>query len=498
MAADHLVAAFNHFSPSEANPRFRVPDILIIIGTLSWADRQSSANLLSEPLNCSLLIAELKSRTEILPVLDASATQRCPQTRIIIVPLAQSGEETIRGGDLEPQDRQLMARLSVFRFGFTQTMVAPILWQEGFYAEEVRSKLRHLVDTGHLRYANGTYHIPGQVGFDSAPKGNGYTRALHHFNAALAYAPYVNKRHQTAINFYLAHQPYIVHEAQYHLDRAKQYIKEAPRTPKEDRNLYGKIIAGILRTVQYYDTQGWHTVAKLLDSDLPAEDAHLLATEMLAAAERTGATLHPRCWSVAAQAAYRVWQKLIGDNGRFDPTVTDMRQVVCERYEAALRACAAFPTQCVVNRIMVLTRYGDFLLQDARDDGERTRLSEINHEAWELIQEHGDMGAAFVSWFERFGDQHKKHQEAAAIYARGVQTNPRWYTSWIKWVGASRNTQEVLQTLKSIEGGLLFKNFCQRLRRTDANLTSDRHLAHLKDRIEKGYQVFQRECPGDC
>jgi hypothetical protein len=495
LAADHLVAALNHFSPSEINPRFRAPDMLVIIGTDAWDDRLPSGHELSEPLNFSLVMDELKARTDILPVLDADTTQFYSRTRIIIVPFDRPLEKPAEG-ELNLKDQKLIEQLSIFRFGFTQTMVAPMLWQQGFHGEEVRRKLRSLVTTGQLHYTHGTrmYYMPGYVGFDSTSRGSGFTKVLQHYHAALTYAPYLNNKHQTAINFYLAHQPHIVHEAQYHLERAKRYI-QADQMPKEARNLHGRIIRGILNTTQFYDTQGWHTVARLLDSDLPSEDAHQLATEMIKDADRTGITLRPRCGTDAAQAAYQVWRRRIEIYGRFDPAVEEMRAVVVDRYEAALQACTAFPSQWRANRVMVLTRYGDFLLQDARDDDEQIRLSKINHEAWELIQEYGAMGVAHAPWFERFGDWQTNHSEAATIYAHGVLSVPRWYTAWIKWVGASccmsrEDAKQVLEILKTLEEGKLYKDFCLRSRGVYNYLTSQQLLVHLKIRIEKGYQLL--------
>jgi hypothetical protein len=175
-----------------------------------------------------------------------------------------------------------------------------------------------------------------------------------------------------------------------------------------------------------------------------------------------------------------------------------MRSVIVERYEAALQACEAFPNERVPNRVMVLTRYASFLMQDAHE-GEKVRLSGLNREAWELIKEYGKVETASGEWFERFGDRSKDHSEAAVIYLHGVRSMPQWHTSWFKWAGASslanKDTQAVLKELKGQEEGKLFKDFCLRLKTTYAKLTSSRNFTHIEARIKEGFLVLEKACP---
>lgn len=479
-AAEHLAAAFNQFKPSTECPSHRSPDLLIVIGADQLMQGfEKKRNPLRRPCAFDPVLEALSQLLEPLPA--PRLRMLLGSTRIIVLrhdvpPLAVGKED----------DSGVLDRLSTFRFGFTQQMASLVLPEsEG---KNCRDTLEDLESKGLLRKFAGEYHIPGLPGRDVDSRLPAEDLQRRHYSAGIAFAPYLSLRSVPGVNHTRAMLPEFVNEAQYHLQKASYYARQAG-------NRTNAIKSTQQRLQRFFEVPGWYTVGQLRKGDA-IKDAYERATRLLSKQRKRGYVSHPANMILTADTAQKWWLKLCGENGPPEE-IARLAKEIRSLYKIAREACTGFKDEEEYNVLHVITNQSLFLEQYGTAE-ERQLSAELNEDAWLLLdrrEDPPDGSGVLGEWYERRGDKIDENESAAEVYRLGTMYTT-WHQLWIKLCGCySHNHQHVNQIIgnlgetvdKRIEAVQRILTFSEKPylnQRSEGNV--------ICDRWDNGLREFQR------
>lgn len=430
-ASAHLEKALNYVSPNENELGHRAPDVLVIMGTKRFTENlQKTTNPERRLLAFDRVLKQLRTQQLLPPSYYYAGMEAfLGQTRIIL--LYEDSELMPRKSAVNPltqSTQNVLNRLSVFRFGFTQQMASVLLNQYGYKGPAVRHILDYLLEQNFICYGLGEYHIPGQIGSSAGCSNDPSEEAERHYLAAIAQAPYLSTSNRMpGLAYDCAFLPEHVHEAEYHLTKAYSLA-----TNTKDRLLSGSIQKAFRHVQLFSDVQGWHTVVRLLRSRSGVEYCYKLATHLVNICEQTGYSPHPGCLVDGARSAIAWWKSLPDQS----PDKDVVRQKINELFDKADQACDKFEDEKDYNRLMVISYRASFLMENGGTEEEKDLADKLNKQCWDLLSVHVDGKAANGQWYELNGDQEEQHSRAVEIYRLGTQWSPDWKQNWVKYCGA--------------------------------------------------------------
>ena len=278
IAAGYLAELLNRFDCTEADPGFRSPDVLVIVGAARlMEDFDPTKDPLARPLAFGPVVKELANLIKPHPQKRMHDLLGC--TRLIVLPIeTPSISLGTAAGRLSASEMSILECLRVFRFGFTQQMASLLLRELQVAGEQVRQVLRDLEDKGRLRYFAGEYYIPDRITQEQEEVGDATTLARRHYAAGLALAPYLSRVSLPGLSLDRAFLPEHVHEAEHHFTKALMHARRVPAGQG-----FPPIVRACLQRVQRFaDLQGWHTVQQLSKGGIGVKDAYRLARWLLA------------------------------------------------------------------------------------------------------------------------------------------------------------------------------------------------------------------------
>jgi hypothetical protein len=469
-SAQLLAKALNGFWPTENHPRQRAPDILIIIGTQYFIDSLAQTkNPMLRPLAFYPIIEQLRQPDVLRTNLGPAMKNMVGNTRIIL--LRQDVEATSDSGNgqlslsefedeilselsllrLRVEEQALFDSLSIFRYGFTHKM-ADLLWMSlGFDVQRTPQLLRNYVKKGHLRYIGGEYYIPNKIGIEFAPTVNSEGEAKMHFSAGIALAPYLAITPVPSLALDEAFNPEYVHEAQYHLFKARRLFDKGIRN-----NSYNIARKAHQRLIKFVDYGGWYNVQRLLKDKNAQEFAYELSMELIESGNKAGIKIHPVKLFSAAEAALTYWHNLtLGNTLRDQNKLQHLRDQVDQLFNWAEEACdyEEFKDERPYNLLKVITSRVVLLHQYGPSLGEkelRGKLEDLTSQALKLIDSGADGHAAHWAWYELIADTEPLPTKAEKLYELGVKWHPNCGSLWIKLIGSSylgRSSKDKANTL---------------------------------------------------
>jgi hypothetical protein len=450
-AAKTLAQALNVFAPRIDSPSHRAPDILVLIGTnrLS-ASLERAKNPLARAHAVKFVLEQISQPRMLDPVDSSRMRTWLGETRVILFPSDVPLEGPCDFSEIATENEMaLFNAVRTFRFGFTQQMAAS-LWSP-LDAVVVRSYLRKFVSCGALRYGQGEYHVPGEVGSARGDAPDRATKAKLHYAAGLSLAPYLSPADMPALAFDKAFFPVNVHEANYHFNAAHELLDNRVG----DRFRYR--VQTALRHVQCFAEYPQWSVVKGLNESGATKDAYEMALHLL----ENRAAIHSESFLIAGIAIERRWCDL-----RFSPgyeanreEADDLQTQMKAAYVEAMKACELpeFQSERTFNRLKVVTAYATLIRKykavlawEAPDD----TLDQLTKEAWHLLSSAADNigSAAKGEWYESEGDCIKEHREALEAYRLGTLSVAEWRQLWIKFIGCislinSTDARQVLSTI---------------------------------------------------
>lgn len=431
-AARVLAKALNFLSPSEFDPARRAPDLLILVGTkrqLGFIDPCMAFETITQQLDSRSLLASTHFNSII------------GGTRLILLQEDQKqcavNSESFQ--EVNDDEYHILDALSTFRFGFTQNMAQLLLNEMRIELPEIRMTLKRFVRKGFLRYRLGTYHLtnwePSRLDDQFLAVGGRnrlYEAYYCEIAAGKAYAPYLFSTRMPRVSLDRSFRPENIHEAKYHLLRAKHYAKSlnlpTARALLKKLTIIDEII----------DCSGWHTVIYLMKGRANAK-ANKLSQYLLSVSRNQGRErLHPRHLLTAAMAAEAHLVTLLR---HADVNPEKIRKKIL--HIGALYKEAAFSAEkghrldrgnC--NLLLVLTRWAFFLAKFGRTPDDVKTEQYLTRRALALLDKGTPGTYALGEWFELVGDRLKDHVRALRLYHMGVVWTPAWRPLWIKYIGA--------------------------------------------------------------
>jgi hypothetical protein len=478
-AARVVATALNEFSPAVSNPRHRTPDVLVVIGFERF-DATPDRSIDVSTTKVQAVIRLLARR--LLPVPNERAARWIGNTRIVLVHDGAGAEPKPRLAD--PLLSQVLVRLAVFRFAFSHQMAAFMLRALGIRGLSVREVLTTLADNGELSRVRGGYYLEASVGVGES-RGTALERAQMHKDAAIACAPQLLKSDRASVDLYRAFEPELVHEAQYHLERAARYASGLP----DGREVFQFAKNGLVGLARWFDSGGRCSLATLWRFN-HAREAEQIADELL---EMEGAASSPAVLRFAAAAKMRRASEL-GPNVTF---VQALRKEASALWERALEASSR-EGSAAADYLASLTQYAAFLLKYAgREDLDR--LAALNTAARSLVEAGAREGLA-PEWCHRTADAERDHGRAAFFYRLASELKPKSLWILVKWIGAA--------SLGGMDVADVYAAIASRLPEFDVNslrmwlagervgrLQDDRQFEHIRARARQGLVVI-RTLPG--
>jgi len=428
-AAIELANALNTLTPPDRLPAYRAPDVLVILDV----DHQKSVydeTVVKEVLQTRALHIIAKELNSLKSLEPTHLNDLIGQTRIVLV----GGNQVVAANaprtdlKLEAADRATLDALQIFRFGFTQHVVAGVMNEIGLSGHDVRDTLDRLVQKRVLRQSYSEYFLPYRLGSPPAPASADFVlrQALLHYRAAMGFAPYLGDMfNRPGLSIERALLPWHASEAAYHLrqlnDLVRTLVRDGSPNAEQLRFLEIKARQGARHISMDVDRDSWAKVDALRRLD--ARAAVDLAEELCEASRtRAPASLLrlARCYAGLAKK---------------DPSCSSKADAT---FREALACC---PTDIPV-RILILGYYIVFRVGSlgfGLDDAE-TRL--FDDELVQLLsQEHGQnpsvAKAVCGQWFEFHGDAETDLPKAMKWYLEGLQNVKNYYPLWTKYVGAA-------------------------------------------------------------
>ena len=456
--AEHLARALNTFTPYESCPSHRAPDLLIICcSNRLEAEHWKKGTLAYRPHRFPVVIDALKRRS-VLPSPIEKLRDFIGHTRVLVV---EQGSYDI-GGEYPPSVRGLdsvmagiLARLAVFRFGFTQSM-ASVLLHELNYGVDIRDILKRLTDMGYIGAYGGEYWVRGNIGEEGTPMSvSALNRAKWRWAAAKAFAPYLSSEAAPGLSYSESFLAENVHEATFHLQAAADAAIEVRRTepdkltgPAQEAERLRRTVRAAQATMYRFIEMPTLSCVEALTKNqegLPKRAAWDLAKELWKEKKDLGIT-PPPSELVGYARACQTWLEQLVRSDAAQEKREDTAATIESIYQAATSSALGTTSQDLEDRLTVLTNYGYFtamFIENGRASTERRdelrrRLKFIEEGIDKLLMANVQSPAIEAKWFEVSGDMIASSDDAAQRYREGTRNAPLYYTCWVKFAGARR------------------------------------------------------------
>lgn len=297
----------NRFTPSQGSPK-RVPDILVIFGSTSFEDAQEhrlqtgpAARLRPKKIFREL-IANAKNRW-IEPTRTPYLQNHIGNTRIILL---ESGGEIIRNyipkSAIDDEFYKAFIKLSIFRFGFTLRQASRHLQLSIAECSDILGK--HLNNnssegTQLIGYSSSINEYYVRVTTTDIPASMVFT-ANDHLHAAESLIGYLKRKEtKIAIDFHDAFSPWFLHEAQEHLNKARQLSG-----PARDNTTWEKSMKNIHKISNIGEPFGWSRI--MWANRFESEQNPALVATLNEHLKSYGKQMHPLEWLLAAKYFHKV------------------------------------------------------------------------------------------------------------------------------------------------------------------------------------------------
>lgn len=440
-----IAEALNLVTPDADDRGERAPDLLIILGTRNLRSEfdQGLASVV-RPLSFDSVVDEL-GKVTILPTQNKRMKDGIAATRVILVPMDEFvGDGSKASDSVLWSDKEPVARLRAFRFGFTHQMASVILRKLCNSPLEVREKLRDLVSKGYLSYGGGKYHLRSLRADQESQFGarTDLRLANQHFYAALAYAPYLLKMPMPGLNVADALLPENVREAIFHFEKSALHANLHVEAFPDDKEIVGirkQARFSQQKLMRFFDLPSWGIVSRLSRkrADMPEREAYELALELLDRVQGAGLTPLPDSWGIAAGAAEQYWRFTKGKDAGASARDTDrVFAEIIRFYESALIAARKMEKFAEEAALNVGTHFSAFLHSLKRIDAElMTRRTQLDDEIVEALDRNVLTYAANGAWFAFFADQQRDLDVAIKFYEMGDKLVPDYRQNLVKLLG---------------------------------------------------------------
>jgi hypothetical protein len=433
-AAKHLAAAINCLEPTEEARGERAPDLLMILGTKNLHLPGGDEVALVRPLAYEFVMRALAGEY-LLPVLSSKLRDFIGRTRIICVSSTDHvGHAAPSIAGLPEVLREIVKAHLVYRFGFTQQMSSVLMSGTSLTAREIREALRELCRRKIATYGGGWYRIRTISADERALIAPDAAAVLvrSHLSAALSFAPYLLTAHLPGLNIANAMLPEHVREAMFHFEEAAFLANKAKLN-----DLATQARLALQKITRFFEIPTWGVVNRLsaLTKDVPYEDVHDMAREMLDELDRHRIKPLPSVLTTVARATTQWWLQRLSRDGQSADTEYLKEQIIAE-YERACAASKEGGSHGDKLLLHALTNYWVFLRRHGSSDDDRDRKDKLEVEIKDFIARKSSALMPNAQWFEFFADDIYDHARAKGYYLLGVQYAPSYDSNYIKSLGA--------------------------------------------------------------
>jgi hypothetical protein len=454
-AARRLAEALNHFLPGEAHPDYRTPDVIVLIGPERFESfLQGVENPLLWRLSPPYVLAELnglgeedKPRTSLWKKMELELGK----TRIILVSdlpekHLDSPEVYQKLNNLPPEVKDALTSLAVFRFDFKHRMAAILFSELGIApSDAIQTFLDGLAEEGLLHRGQGWYHLPPALREDlySQIAAEDERCSRHHLAAAIALGPYLVETPLYTLPLETAFLPEYTHEVRYHILQANKIAQE-----KGLEDIMDRVHKRLNYFFRYTGDADWNTVhrlGKFTDAGMN-RTGYEIGKDLLGRYKDNKVPIPPgHCCALAdcfvrlrisgardSEEKNKLHEELVGEKGLFP---------------MALDACEdpRFESERSFNRLMVLSRWRNYLGAQAPEEGEQ--ITRLDSEIWALLEQGLPARGVRGETFEQLGDETEDLDKAITYYSSGIKWTPDWRQLWIKSLGASTLAGKNLEPL---------------------------------------------------
>jgi hypothetical protein len=481
-----IADALNRFEPEDAAPRFRAPDVIVLVGTRRFIDSlERTRNRRARSLPFDRIMRKLGQEGVLRSgIRNQAMRDLMGRARIILISEDHYDPErpkVLKDENLDDSERKVLRRLSVFRFGFTYQMARRVLMPldpsrplDGDDVREIplRTMLANLVQKGALGRALGQWYVRTRTQVQDAQRvSDDSLDALEsHGNALIALCPYLWPHSDAAIAGDRAFHPEYVREAQWHSRSLHAAFLAAgdglsPELRTVCKNL-GRHFLKLHLFADYRSVGTLNSLRAVRNATIAFRD---IAKECVARAERAarGGFAHPSVYQLAGDVIRRYvdvvkhpWFRKKKTRDKVSAEILEAE--VLEFYGRAEAACGRpdLAKDKDYNLLATWSRKAVFLGQHGSPSHGRRTVDELIERCLKLRPKFGDdHSAAPGEFYELCGDRRQNHFQAAGLYELGVSEESEWAQLPIKYLGAcvrashpaSRRVQNALAIIERMD-----------------------------------------------
>lgn len=367
--------------------------------------------------------------------------------------------------DLSHEELSAIARLRLFRFGFTQQMARVVLADLYVDSADLRSFLRALVRQKMLTYCGGTYLVRrlAESSANMLPT-MGQARLMRtHFYAAMSISPFLSRNPIPGKDIGRSLLLHNVREATYHFERCAEHAANFLRGNRGDG-----VATGILtharfaqqKLMRYFDTTTWGLITSLCKKrkGMPVLEAYELSKELLERSSQDQFSLQPHAFTTAALACQRMHE----DQQKQDNSSDRYRVEAIHNFAEAERIARGHNRFSAELSFQVATKFSVFLHEHAKSEVDFKTRERLDRE----IEEHLVAGtrAEFIDvmWFGIMGDNSDDSAEALRYYQYGCSFAPSFFGNVVRMVGCLvelGRTEEATEFLELFDSAKVSKLF---------------------------------------
>lgn len=340
--------------------------------------------------------------------------------------------------ELSHDELSAIARLRLFRSGFTQQMSKVLLGDIFSDAADLRLFLRAMMRKKVFTYCAGTYLVRrlAESSANALPT-MGQARLMRtHFYAAMSISPFLSRNPVPGKDIGRSLLLHNVREATYHFERCAEHASNILRGNRGD-----KLATGILaharfaqqRLMRYFDTTTWGLISSLSKKrkGMPVFEAYELSKELLERLSQDQESIQPHALTTAALACQRMHELQQERDSGSDEYLVEANDHFLEA-ERIARGHNRFSPELT---FQVATKFSVFLQEHARTEIDFETRERLDRE----IENHLAAGtrAEFISvkWFEIVGDSRHECVEALRYYQYGCSFVPSFFGNVVKMIG---------------------------------------------------------------
>lgn len=430
-AAGILARELNRLNPT-VEESVRAPDVLVLIGSGNiFQSRSSIPNNPFSRLQLQPLLPTL--RQDLLPTPILGLRELIGKTRIILVPDDEmKGVDFVKEAEIDPDLRNIVKTLSIFRFGFTRQMAQHVLRIPDEECNSALGKLSRAFYNGnpYLVSAGGSGEYLLQVRIDPTELTSYPAKAS--FDAANAIVGFLDVDDAIVrFDYREAMTPEWLHEAQFHLNKAQG----------GSTNERMKAISAHERLSRIAEIFGWARVrwAAQYSKEDGLEIFDTLKTH-LEQTENRGLLIHPVELVWAAKFALKLGRQA-GKNGKYQDR-DDMYHRRDQLLRWACDACRSFDRtdegdKC---RFVIATTRACMTMTEMPDqDGIKAARADIDFAKQFNGMQNDNLENG---WFEFLGDCEENHVLAVSVYRAGINVSAThelpslWAQTLVKYFGS--------------------------------------------------------------